>query len=75
MQGWERLTPYQSEDPSPTIPTHRMEEEKGKTAGDIYLGYMHVLASRCNIWGTYMFWQVDVVNLSRVYVNGMEALV
>ena len=28
--GRERLTPYQSEDPSPTIPTHRMKEEKGK---------------------------------------------
>ena len=28
--GWERLTPYQSEDPSPTIPSHRMKEEKGK---------------------------------------------
>ena len=39
-KGWqrkavrERLTPYQSEDSSPTIPTHRMKEEKGKTAGD-----------------------------------------
>ena len=34
MQGWEeRLTPYQSEDSSPTTPTHRMKEEKGKTAG------------------------------------------
>ena len=32
--GRERLTPYQSEDPNPTIPTHRMNEEKGKTAGD-----------------------------------------
>ena len=30
----ERLTPYQSEDPNPTTPTHRMKEEKGKTAGD-----------------------------------------
>ena len=30
----EWLTPYQSEDPSPTTPTHRMKEEKGKTAGD-----------------------------------------
>ena len=26
-QGWER--PYQSEDPSPTIPTYRQKEEKG----------------------------------------------
>ena len=34
MGGRERLTPYQSEDPSPTTPTHRMNEEKGKTAGD-----------------------------------------
>ena len=39
-QGWqckagrERLTPYQSKDPNPTIPTHRMKEEKGKTAGN-----------------------------------------
>ena len=39
-KGWqckawrERLTPYQSEDPNPTTPNHRMKEEKGKTAGD-----------------------------------------
>ena len=39
-KGWEwkarreRLTPYQSEDPNTTTPTHRMKEEKGKTAGD-----------------------------------------
>ena len=32
--GRERLTPYQSEDPNPTAPTHRIKEEKGKTAGD-----------------------------------------
>ena len=38
--GWqckavrERLTPYQSEDPNPTTPTHRKKEEKGKTVGD-----------------------------------------
>ena len=32
--GRERLTPYQSKDPSQTIPTHRMKEEKSKTAGD-----------------------------------------
>ena len=32
--GRERLTPYPSEDPNPTTPTHRMKEEKGKTAGD-----------------------------------------
>ena len=32
----ERLTLYQSEDPSPTIPTHRhrKKEEKGKTVED-----------------------------------------
>ena len=28
----ERLTPYQFEDPNPTIPTHRMNEEKGKNS-------------------------------------------
>ena len=32
--GRERLTPYQSDDPKPTTPTHRMKEEKGKMAGD-----------------------------------------
>ena len=32
--GRERLTPYQSEDPNPTTPTHRMKEERGKTVGD-----------------------------------------
>ena len=32
--GRERLTPYQSEDPNPTTPTHTMKEEKGKTVGD-----------------------------------------
>ena len=32
--GREQLTPYQSEDPSPTIPTHRRKEEKGKTVED-----------------------------------------
>ena len=32
--GGEKLTPLQSKDPSPTIPTHRMKEEKGKTVGD-----------------------------------------
>ena len=32
--GRERLTPYQSEDPNPTTPTHRMKEEKGKMVGD-----------------------------------------
>ena len=31
--GRERLTPYQSEDPNPTAPTHRKKEEKGKTVG------------------------------------------
>ena len=33
MQCWERVIPYQSEDPSPTIPTLRMKEEYGKTVG------------------------------------------
>ena len=39
-KGWQckagraRLTPCQSENPNPTTPTHRMKEEKGKTAGD-----------------------------------------
>ena len=28
--GRERYTPYQSEDPSPTIPTYRQKEEEGK---------------------------------------------
>ena len=32
--GRERLTPYQSEDPNPTAPTHRKKEAKGKTVGD-----------------------------------------
>ena len=32
--GRERLTPYQSEDPNPTTPSHRKKEEKGKTVGD-----------------------------------------
>ena len=32
--GRERLTPYQSEDPNPTTPTHRMKEDKGKAVGD-----------------------------------------
>ena len=32
--GRERLTPYQSEHPNPTTPTHRKKEEKGKTVGD-----------------------------------------
>ena len=30
--GIERLTPYQSEDPNPTTPTHRKKEEKGKNS-------------------------------------------
>ena len=34
-KAWgEQLTPYQSEDPNPTTPTHRIKEESGKTAGD-----------------------------------------
>ena len=32
--GIERLTPNQSEGTRPTIPTHRIKEEKGKTAVD-----------------------------------------
>ena len=32
--GRGRLTPYQSEDPSPTLPTYRGEEEKGKIVED-----------------------------------------
>ena len=32
--GRERLTLYPSEDPNPTTATHRMKEEKWKTAGD-----------------------------------------
>ena len=32
--GRERLTPYQSEDPNPTTPTHRKKEEREKTVGD-----------------------------------------
>ena len=32
--GRGRLTPYQSEDPSPTLPTYRGKEEKGKTVED-----------------------------------------
>ena len=34
MAGRERLTPYQSEDPSSTMPTHRMKEEKKKSEGN-----------------------------------------
>ena len=36
MQGLqrERLTPYQSEDPRSTIPTHRKKEVKRKTGED-----------------------------------------
>ena len=32
--GRERLTPYQSKDPSPTLPTYRGKEEKGKIVED-----------------------------------------
>ena len=32
--GRGRLTPYQSEDPSPTLPTYRGKEEKGKVVED-----------------------------------------
>ena len=34
MQGRERLTPYQSEDPSPTLQTYRGKEEKAKIVED-----------------------------------------
>ena len=34
MQGLGNATPYQSEDPNPTILTHRRKEEKGKTVED-----------------------------------------
>ena len=33
-QGRGRLTPYQSEDPSPILPTYRGKEEKGKIVED-----------------------------------------
>ena len=32
--GRGRLTPYQSEDPSPTLPTYRGKKEKGKIVKD-----------------------------------------
>ena len=32
--GRGRLTPYQSEDPSPTLPIYRGKEEKGKIVKD-----------------------------------------
>ena len=32
--GRGRLTPYQSEDPSPTLPTYRAKEEKGRIVED-----------------------------------------
>ena len=34
MQGTDRLIPYQSEDPSPTLPTYRGKEEKGEIVED-----------------------------------------
>ena len=34
----ERYTPYQSEDPGPTIPTLRQEEEKGKNSRRLQYG-------------------------------------
>ena len=34
MSGKEQLAPYKYEDSSPTIPTNRMKEGKGKTVGD-----------------------------------------
>ena len=32
--GRGRLTPYQSEDPNPTLPTYRGKEERGKIVED-----------------------------------------
>ena len=32
--GREQLTPYQSKDPSLTIPIHKMKEKEGKIVGD-----------------------------------------
>ena len=32
--GRGRLTPYQPEDPNPTLPTYRWKEEKGKIVED-----------------------------------------
>ena len=34
MAGRGRLTPYKSEEPSPTLPTYRGKEEKGKIVED-----------------------------------------
>ena len=34
----EQHTPHQSEDPSPTIPTYRQKEEKGKRVEDYIVG-------------------------------------
>ena len=34
MAGRGRLTPYQSEDPSPTLPTHTGKKEKRKIVED-----------------------------------------
>ena len=36
--GRESYTPYQSEDPSPTIPTYRQKEEKGKESRRLQQG-------------------------------------
>ena len=43
--GRERLTPYQSKDPSPTIPTHRMKNEKEKSVGDKKLSEQQLKAN------------------------------
>ena len=34
MAGRGRLSPYRSKDPSPTLPTYRGKEEKGKIVED-----------------------------------------
>ena len=36
MAEREWYTPYQSEDPSPTIPTYRQKEEEGKKSRRLY---------------------------------------
>ena len=46
LAGIEQLTPYQSEDPSPTIPTHRMKEEKVENIENIYSHSLSVQYNR-----------------------------
>ena len=40
--GRGRLTPYQSKDPSPTLPTYRGKKEKGKIVEDKKAEYYYV---------------------------------